>query len=123
VLCVDAIHFAPRPEAAYREIARILSLGGRAVLTCWEPLSRDDERLPERVRRVDLRAGLTAAGFVDVEVAERLGWRAAERAMWEQAAALDPGDDPALRSFHDEGVRALGIFDLVRRVIAAATAP
>ncbi len=27
--------------------------------------------------------------------------------MWEEAAALDPGDDPALRSFHDEGVRSL----------------
>jgi SAM-dependent methyltransferase len=123
VLCVDAIHFAPRPEAAYREIARVLSPGGRAVLTNWEPLTPDDERLPERLRRVDLRAGLTAAGFVDVEVAERPGWRAAERAMWEQAAALDPGDDPALRSFHDEGVRALHVFDLVRRVIATATAP
>jgi hypothetical protein len=83
----------------------------------------DDQRLPERLRRVDLRAGLTAAGFVNVEVAERPGWRAAERAMWEQAAALDPGDDPALRAFHDEGVRALHVFDLVRRVIAAATAP
>jgi hypothetical protein len=40
-----------------------------------------------------------------------------------QAAALDPGDDPALRAFHDEGVRSLQTFGLVRRVIAAATAP
>jgi SAM-dependent methyltransferase len=118
-----AEYFAPRPEAAYREIARILPPGGRAVLTNWEPLTGDDQRLPERLRRVDLRAGLTAAGFVNVEVAERPGWRAAERAMWEQAAALDPGDDPALRAFHDDGVRALHVFDLVRRVIAAATAP
>jgi SAM-dependent methyltransferase len=123
VLCVDAIHFAPHAQAAYSEIARILTPGGRAVLTCWEPVSWDDQRLPERLRRVDLRAGLTAAGFADVEVGERPGWRAAERAMWEQATALDPGDDPALRAFHDEGVRALQTFDLVRRVIAAATAP
>ena len=123
VLCVDAIHFAPHSPAAYREIARILTPGGRAVLTCWEPRSWDDQRLPERLRRVDLSAGLTAAGFASVEVGERPGWRAAERAMWEQAAALDPGDDPALRAFHDEGVRSLQIFDLVRRVIAAATAP
>jgi len=36
--------------------------------------------------------------------------------MWEEAAALDPGEDPALRSLHDEGVRALPTFDLVRRV-------
>jgi hypothetical protein len=43
--------------------------------------------------------------------------------MWAEAAALDPGDDPALRAFRDEGVCALEIFDLVRRVIATATAP
>jgi hypothetical protein len=43
--------------------------------------------------------------------------------MWQEAAALDPGDDPALRAFHDEGIRSLGILDLVRRVTATATAP
>jgi SAM-dependent methyltransferase len=61
VLCVDAIHFAPQPDAAYGEIRRVLAPGGRAVLTCWEPLNWDDERLPERLRRVELGAGLTAA--------------------------------------------------------------
>lgn len=122
VLCVDAIQFAAPPEAAYREIHRILAAGRRAVLTNWEPYVYDDERLPGRLRKVDLRAGLTAAGFADVEVRERPGWRTQERAMWAEAAALDPGDDPALRSFHDEGVRSLKIFDLVRRVMATATA-
>jgi SAM-dependent methyltransferase len=57
VLCVDAIHFAPQPDAAYREIRRILAPGGRTVLTCWEPIDPDDERLPERLRRADLGAG------------------------------------------------------------------
>ena len=123
VLCVDAIQFAGQPAAAYREIARILTSGGRAVLTNWQPRRPDDERVPERLRRVDLEAGLTAAGFVDIEVRDRPAWRAAERAMWEEASALDPGEDPALRSFHDEGVRSLPIFDLVRRVMATATAP
>ena len=123
VLCVDAIQFAPQPQAAYGEIRRVLAPGGRAVLTCWEAHERNDERVPARLRQVDLRAGLTAAGFADVEVSDRPGWRAQERAMWEEAAALDPGDDPALRSFHDEGVRSLGMFDLVYRVMASATAP
>jgi SAM-dependent methyltransferase len=122
VLCVDAIQFAPEPAAAYREIARILAPGGRVVLTGWQPRRRDDERVPERLRQVDLEAALTAAGLGSVEVGDRPGWRAAERAMWEEAAALDPGEDPALRSFHDEGVRSLPIFDLLRRVIATATA-
>ena len=123
VLCVDAIQFAPEPQAAYGEIRRVLAPAGRAVLTCWETDDRDDERVPARLRQVDLRAGLTAAGFDDVEVGDRPGWRAQERAMWQEAAALDPGDDPALRSFHDEGVRSLVLFDLVRRVMATATAP
>ena len=100
-----------------------MASGGRVVLTCWEPLDVGDERLPERLRRVDLQAGLTEAGLGEIEIRDRPGWRTSERAMWEEAAALDPGDDPALRSFHDEGVRTLGIFDLVRRVMATATAP
>jgi SAM-dependent methyltransferase len=123
VLCVDAIQFAPQPEAAYGEIRRILAPGGRAVLTCFEARDRGDERVLARLRRAAPRAGLTAAGFNDVEVSERPSWRAQERAMWQEAVTLDPGDDPALRSFHDEGVRSLALFDLVRRVMATATAP
>jgi SAM-dependent methyltransferase len=123
VLCVDAIQFAPQPSAAYAEIHRVLRPGGRAVLTCWEPVERDDPRVPERLRPVDLAASLAAAGFAGVEVREHPDWRASERSMWEEAAALDPGDDPALRSFHDEGVRSLDRFDLLRRVLAAATLP
>ena len=122
VLCVDAIQFAPRPDAAYRELRRVLAPGGRVVLTCWEPVSTGDERVPERLRRVSLHTGLAEAGFTDVKVSERASWRAAERSMWEEAAALDPGDDPALQSFYDEGVRSLGMFTLLRRVMAAATA-
>jgi SAM-dependent methyltransferase len=122
-LCVDAIQFASRPAAAYEELRRVLVPGGRAVLTCWEPVDPADAGLPDRLRAVDLRGGLTGAGFEDVDVRERPAWRAAERAMWEEAAALDPGGDPALQSFHDEGVRSLQIFARVRRVMAAATAP
>jgi hypothetical protein len=40
-----------------------------------------------------------------------------------KAVALDPGADPALRSFHDEGVRSLAASSAYRRVMAAATAP
>lgn len=123
VLCVDAIQFAPQPQAAYAEIRRILAPGGRAVLTCWEPLEPGDERLPGRLRHVDLAAGLTAAGFGDVEVRDRPAWSARERAMWAEAAALDPGDDPALISFHNEALRSPVVSGLTRRVMATATAP
>ncbi len=123
VLCVDAIQFADPPDAAYREIRRVLAPAGRAVLTCWEAVDPADERVPARLRGVSLRAGLAAAGFASVTVAERPAWRDAERAMWTEAAALDPAGDPALASFHDEGVRSLATFGLVRRVLATATRP
>jgi SAM-dependent methyltransferase len=123
VLCVDAIQFAAQPAAAYREIRRILAPGGRVALTNWEPREPGDERLPARLRHVDLRAGLAGAGFADIEVRERSGWRDQERAMWAEAAALDPGADPALRAFHEEGVQSPVVQDLTRRVMASATAP
>jgi SAM-dependent methyltransferase len=123
VLCVDAIQFAQEPPAAYLEQLRLLAPGGRVVLTCWEALDRTDRRVHERVRKVNLGADLAAAGFDEVEVHDRPGWRDSERAMWEEAAALDPRDDPALQSLHDEGTRSLPTFDLIRRVIATATAP
>jgi SAM-dependent methyltransferase len=123
VLCVDAIQFAPQPQAAYREIRRILAPGGRAVLTCWEPREPGDERLPARLRHVGLAAGLTGAGFGDVEVHDRPAWRDAEYSMWAEAAALDPGDDPALISFRNEALRSPMVIERTRRVMATATAP
>jgi hypothetical protein len=88
------------------------------VLTCWEVIDPEDEAVPPRLRKVDLQAGLTGAGFQDVTRRERPEWRAAERAMWEEAAGLDPGDDPALQSFHAEGVRSIATFESLRRVMA-----
>ncbi|MCU7729926.1 class I SAM-dependent methyltransferase [Actinoplanes sp. KI2] len=122
VMCIDAVQFAEPADAVYREIRRVLAPAGRVVLTCWEPVDRGDERVPDRLRSVDLRAGLTRAGFVDVTVDERPGWQAVEAALWQEAVALDPGTDPALRALQDEGVRVLEFGHRIRRVIASATA-
>ena len=119
LVCVDAIQFKPEP-ATFAEMHRVLAPGGRIALTTWEALDRSDERVTPRIRAVDVQTGLEQAGFVDVQVRERPQWRSAERALWEEAAALDPGDDPALKSLHDEGVRVLPWFDLTRRVLATA---
>jgi SAM-dependent methyltransferase len=123
VLCVDAVQFAEEPSSAYAELHRVLVPGGRVVLTCWEPVRPGDDRLPARLWHVDLAAGLSAAGFTDVTVVERRDWREVERGMWQEAVRLDPGEDPALRSLHDEGVRSLATFDLVRRVLGSARRP
>jgi SAM-dependent methyltransferase len=123
VLCTDAIQFPDEPAVGYDEIRRVLKPGGRVVLTCWEPIDRADERLFPRLRRADLGDGLRRAGFTDVEVRDRPPWLAREHALWEEVAALDPGDDPALRSLHEEGVRSLQWADLLRRVLAMATKP
>jgi SAM-dependent methyltransferase len=122
VLCTDSIQFPDDPAAAYAEIRRVLRAGGRVVLTCWEPVDPADERLAPRLRVVDLAAGLRGAGFTSIEVREQPSWRARERALWEEAVAIDPGDDLALLSFRDEAARSLGHFDLIRRVMAVATA-
>ena len=123
VLCTDAIQFPDEPAVAYDEIRRVVKPGGRVALTCWEPADRADERIPERIQRVNLAADLRRAGFTDVEVRDRPAWLARERELWEEAVALDPGDDPALRSFHDEGVRSLEWGPLFRRVLGVATSP
>ena len=57
------------------------------------------------------------------EVRDRPAWQDTERAMWAEGAALDPGDDPALISFHEEGLGAPAVIALTRRVMATATAP
>ena len=119
VVCVDSIQFKPE-VATFQEMHRVLAPGGRVVLTTWEAIDRSDERVLERIRVVDVRSALEQAGFVDIEVRDRPEWLSIERALWEDAVRLDPGDDPALQSFHDEGVRVLPGLDLTRRVLASA---
>jgi hypothetical protein len=87
------------------------------------PSARTTNGCPAVCGGVDLAAGLAAIGFSNIEVRDCPGWQACERAMWQEAAAFDPGSDPALQSFHGEGMRSLEILDLTRRVIATATAP
>ncbi len=105
VLCVDAAQFPPDFGATFVEAHRVLAPGGPAVFTGWEARDPQDPVVPERIGRVDLAAGLTAAGFVDVRSRSREDWLADERDAWRAVVALPPTDDPALQSLQAEGRR------------------
>jgi SAM-dependent methyltransferase len=123
IMCVDAIQFATPLRAAAQEFRRVIRPGGRIALTSWQPVDRDDDRLPSRLSRLDPEPDLVDAGFLDVVVADRPEWRRAERAMWQAALAVGPTDDPAMQSMQDEAERVLAVFELMRRVLITATAP
>lgn len=119
LVCVDSIQFKPE-VASFQEMHRVLAPGGRLAVTTWEAIDRSDERVAERIRVVDVRSAMEQAGFDGIEVRDRPEWCAAERALWDEAASLDPGEDPALKSLHDEALRVLPGFDLTRRILATA---
>jgi SAM-dependent methyltransferase len=123
LMCVDAVQFADPPLAALAEFRRVLAPRGRLAVSCWEATGPADERVPARLRKVNLRRDLLAAGFADVKVQEKPEWREAERRMWQEALAAPPSPDPALASLQAEGRRSLDTFGSVRRVFATATAP
>jgi SAM-dependent methyltransferase len=123
VLVVDALQFAEPKLDALRECRRVLVPGGRVVITSWEAVDATDERVPPHMRQLDLAEQLPQAGFVDVEVTDKPAWRVVERTLWEEALAIDAGNDLAMQSMQDEGRRVLADFGGLRRVLATATTP
>lgn len=123
VMCIDAVQFAEPSLDALRECLRVLAGGGRLAVTCWEALDPADERVPARLRQVDLARDLAAAGFARIEVREKPAWADAEQALWEAAAKVDPAGDRALESLRREATSVLGWLGSTRRVLATAVAP
>jgi SAM-dependent methyltransferase len=120
LMCVDAVQFAEPPLAALAEFRRVLAPGARLALTCWEAVG---EGAPLRIRTVSLGRDLPAAGFTEVQVDDKPGWREAERRMWQEVVEAPPGADAGMQSLQAEGRRSLDTFGSVRRVFATATAP
>lgn len=122
VVCIDALQFAGSVPDALTECRRILRPGGHLVATTWQSDSTDN-RVPERIRRLDLTRDLTRAGFDDVEVVTRPTWSAAERRLWAAALDLTPGEDEALGELRDEAASLLPLADSLHRVLALARRP
>ncbi|GAA5006648.1 SAM-dependent methyltransferase [Actinopolymorpha pittospori] len=114
VMCVDALHFAPDPLAAARDVARILRPGRTFALTTWEG-PRNDAGYP-----AELAGTLVAAGFVDVNVEEHPEWDERRRALYVAALELEPGDDTALANLQREASVALPQMAEQRRLLITA---
>ncbi len=123
VMCLDSVQFSQREVNTYAEVRRVLRPGGRVVMTAWEARDRDDEEVSEVLRTLDVAHGLERAGFEDVEREVCDDWSVQERALWEEAVSLDPGEDPGLAGMASEGRTVLATFDRVDRVMVSATAP
>ncbi|MFJ5985793.1 class I SAM-dependent methyltransferase [Lentzea sp. NPDC092896] len=122
VLIVDALQFAESKPDALRECLRVLRLGGRLVVTCWQAVDPGDERVTRRTRELDLAVQLPEAGFTGVEIADRPEWRVTERRMWEEALTVE-APDPAMVSMQEEARHVLPNFDRRRRLLATAVKP
>ncbi|GGM40910.1 SAM-dependent methyltransferase [Dactylosporangium sucinum] len=122
VVSIDAFQFAGNPYVAGREFARILSPGGRLVLTTWEARQSGDPEVPAMLARLDVAAALSAAGF-DVVVHERPDLEERRRAVLEAVLAVPADGDPAVRMYQEEARAALPEMPRLRRVMAVARLP
>ncbi|WP_433271431.1 class I SAM-dependent methyltransferase [Actinosynnema sp. CS-041913] len=123
VMCVDAFQFTEDRDLAARELRRVLRPGGRLVLTCWEARTPGDADVVERFATLRCGEVLRAAGFADVDVAERPAWEQRRRAVYEAALGTDPSDDPGLTLMQAEARTALAEMPRIKRVLATATNP
>ncbi|MBM6405637.1 class I SAM-dependent methyltransferase [Phycicoccus sp. CSK15P-2] len=107
LICLDAVQFPDDFMATFGEARRLLRAGSTAIFTCWEAPGRNVGAFPERLRRVDVGAGMSNAGFTDVDVAFRPDLRELELAAWRTVAQLPPSDDPAMAALQEEAADVL----------------
>jgi ubiquinone/menaquinone biosynthesis C-methylase UbiE len=116
VVGVDALHFAPDPLAAARELLRVVRPGGRIVVTLWSTAEG-----PERFTR-DYPAVLAEAGWSVEQVEDHPEWLAAQLRLY--AAALDLPEaetDAAVQRLRREGTAVVPVIEHARRLLITAT--
>jgi ubiquinone/menaquinone biosynthesis C-methylase UbiE len=117
VMCIDALQLVPDKNGLLREVGRLLRPDGRVVITTWERIGSEPERLP-----VDVGALVEAAGLRLLLREEPADWLERQRAMFERVVAEDSDTaEPALRSLAEEGRNFLSHRTTVRRVLVVAT--
>jgi len=122
VMSIDALLFAPRKQAALRDVSRALRPGGRLVLTTWD-YSRQPEGRPPQV--ADHRPLLKTAGLRVLAYDETRDWEHRQRettrllmAFVNELAAESGSDPDATRAQPAEA--AATIDTMLRRVLIVA---
>ena len=111
VMSIDALLFARDKALAIGELARVLRVGGRVVLTTWDYLTQPENR-PPQVH--DHRPLLRAAGFDVRRYEETDRWRERQRAI--DALLLDSVDELAAEEGSDPDAVREGILDMDRTI-------
>ncbi|MFC9257515.1 class I SAM-dependent methyltransferase [Amycolatopsis thailandensis] len=123
VMSVDALLFAPDKPRACAEFARILTPGGRLLVTTWDFDGQPANRPPQVA---DHRPLLEAAGFDVLSYEETPDWRTLQRRAMELSLervndlAAESGDDPnRLRGSLEQTLRNQDL--MTRRVLLVAS--
>jgi len=117
VVCFDSFQFAPDPGRCAREIARVLRMGGRFVMTGWTCFHGNGVEL------LDVKAILGGGGLVVDSFVIREDLAALERAVFEAAVTVDPGNNKALAMLREEAREVLPGLDEFDRVVVAGRKP
>jgi SAM-dependent methyltransferase len=111
VMSVDALLFAPDKRQAARELARVLRVGGRLVLTSWDYCTQPENRPPQVD---DHRPLLEAAGFEVRRYEETELWQ--ERMRELDALLLDRVEELAAEDGSDVEETRQGILEMDRTI-------
>ncbi len=112
IMSVDALHFAPDPIAAGRELLRVTRPGSILVATLWKA-----PRGPSRLTR-DHTGDLAAAGWSIDAIEDHPEWLEAQIRLYRAALAVPASRvDSAVARLQAEGEQLLELLPAARRLL------